>query len=205
MHLSWSLLDCINNTSLHSIALLPALFFQVLLLQKPHAKSKANKDHISCLECRLVLWHAGDFSVLVKVGKCIQDHLQSFIHKSGRRIVAHAFDCLMSMGKVFVAIKLLSVDAKDGVLSLESQISCGLDKAGCPASESVKDILVDKHPPATEAVPEMLLSSDNIDVPSFLFERLTGSWLLSILMVLLIHLVWMPIPGVGYAHLLDVL
>ena len=60
---------------------------------------------------------------------------------------------------------------------LESQISCGLDKAGCSVSQSVKDILVDKHPPAREAVPESLLSSDNIDVPSFdpiLFECLTG-------------------------------
>lgn len=34
--------------------------FQVLLLQTPHAKSKA-KNHATCLEHRLVLWHAGNF------------------------------------------------------------------------------------------------------------------------------------------------
>ena len=57
-----------------------------------------------------------------------------------------------------------------------SQISCGLDKAGCPVSQSVKDILVDKHPPAREAVPDSLLSSDNVDVPfDFVcFYHLTG-------------------------------
>jgi len=48
-----------------------------------------------------------------------------------------------------------------------SKISCGLDKAGCPVSQSVKDILVDKHLPTMETVPELLLLSDNIDAPSF--------------------------------------
>ena len=129
------------------------------------------------MERRLALWHAGDFSALIKEGKCIQDHLQSAIHKTGHSNVARDFDRLMSMGKISAAVELLSADARGGVLSLDSQIPCGLDEAGYPLTQSVKDILIDKHPPARMAVPESLLSSDNANAPSYdpiLFDRLTG-------------------------------
>ena len=114
----------------------------MLVLQKPHAKSKA-KDHTTCLERHLTLWHAGDFTALVKEGKYIQDHLQSTIHELGYRNVARRFDHLMSMDKVSAA---LSADAGGGTLSLDSQIPCGLDSVSCPSTQPVKDILIDKHP-----------------------------------------------------------
>ena len=60
--------------------------------------------------------------------------------------MARVFDRLMSMGKVSAAVNLLSENSRGGVLSLESQIPCGLDEAGCPLTQSVKDILIDKHP-----------------------------------------------------------
>ena len=59
--------------------------------------------------------------------------------------MARVFDRLMSMGKVSAAVKLLSENSRGGVLSLESQIPCGLDEAGCPLTQSVKDILIDKQ------------------------------------------------------------
>ena len=69
-----------DNTTLHSVALTAYCVFQVLLLQKLHARSKS-KDHVHCLlESHLELWHSGDIDTLVKEGKCIQDHLQSTIH-----------------------------------------------------------------------------------------------------------------------------
>ena len=61
--------------------------------------------------------------------------------------MVRVFDCLMSMGKISVVVKLLSEDARGGVLSLDSQIPCGLNEAGCSLTQSEKDILVDKHPP----------------------------------------------------------
>ena len=78
-----------DNTTLHSIAFTACCVFQVLLLQKPYARSKS-KDHVHCLECRLKLWHCGDIDSLVKEGK---DHLQSTIH-SGPKFtsVARKFD-----------------------------------------------------------------------------------------------------------------
>ena len=40
---------CANNSALHSVALTVCYYvFQVLLLQKPHAKSKSNV-HVHCL------------------------------------------------------------------------------------------------------------------------------------------------------------
>ena len=43
-----------DNSTLHSIALTACCVFQVLLLQKPHARSKS-RDHTHCLERRLDL------------------------------------------------------------------------------------------------------------------------------------------------------
>jgi len=102
----------------------------VLLLQKSFAKSKA-KDHTTYLEHHLALWHADDFSALENVF----GHLQSAIHRTGHSSVARTFDRLMSMGKVSVAVKLLSANAKGGVLSLDYQISCGVDNDGCPLTQ----------------------------------------------------------------------
>ena len=68
-----------DSTTLNSVVLTAGCVFQVLLLQKPYARSKS-KDHMHYLECRLELWHRCDIDVLVKEGKCIQDHLQSTIH-----------------------------------------------------------------------------------------------------------------------------
>ena len=118
-----------NNSTLHSVALTACCVFQVLLLQKPHSKSKS-KEHVECLERRLVLWHQGDIAALVKEGKCIQDHLHCYIQSEPRpRNIARTFDQLMSLGKVSAALKLLSEDAK-GVLPLDSKVPSGLDGDG---------------------------------------------------------------------------
>ena len=81
-----------------------------------------SKDHVHCLEHRLELWHRGDIDSLVEEGKCIQDHLQSTIHSGPKSTsVARKCDQLMKLGKVTVALKLLSTDAK-GILPLNSKI-----------------------------------------------------------------------------------
>ena len=165
-----------DNTTLHSIAFTACCVFQVLLLQKPHARSKS-RDHVHCLERRLQLWHCGDIDCLVKEGKCIQDHLQSTIHSGPKSTgVARKFDQLMKLGKVTAALKLLSTDSK-GVLPLYSKILCGQDGAVDAVRKSVRDILAEKHPSGRAAVSDSLLESDCIDAPCYdpvLFEQLTG-------------------------------
>ena len=56
-----------DNSTLHFIALTACYVFQVLLLQKPHARTMS-KDHVHCLEHCLDLWHHGDITALVKEG-----------------------------------------------------------------------------------------------------------------------------------------
>ena len=76
----------LTNTTLHSAAY---CVFQVLLLQKSHARSKS-KDHE---HCHLELWHHGDIDTLVKEGTCIQDQLQSTTHSGPKsNNVARKFD-----------------------------------------------------------------------------------------------------------------
>ena len=113
-----------DNSTLHSVALTACCVFQVLLLQKPHAKSKS-KDYVHCLERRLDLWHHGDITALVNEGKYIEDHLHSTIKTKPKfNNVARKFDQLMSLGKLKVtaALKLLSTGAK-GVYHLISEYS----------------------------------------------------------------------------------
>ena len=63
-----------DNSTLECIALKACSVMQSLLLQKPHAKSKT-KEHIACLERRLVLWTEGNIEKLMTEGKCIQKYL----------------------------------------------------------------------------------------------------------------------------------
>ena len=84
-----------DNTTLHSVVLTACCVFQVLLLQKPHARSKS-KDHVHCLECHLELWHRCNINALEKKGRCIQDYLQSTIHSEPKsNNVARKFDKLI--------------------------------------------------------------------------------------------------------------
>ena len=92
---------------MHSIILTACPVFQVLMLQKPHARSKF-KDHVTCLKCQLYLWHSGDIASIVGEGNVhIQDHLATTLspHLNSTNIT-RKFDCLMSMGKVSAAFSL---------------------------------------------------------------------------------------------------
>ena len=60
-----------SESDLEAIALKSAMTLPSLLLQKPHAKSKAH-DHVSCLQHRLSLWEKGDILNLLKEGRALQ-------------------------------------------------------------------------------------------------------------------------------------
>ena len=157
--------------------LLVVCFRCSVLLQKPHAKSKS-KEHVACLERRLLLWHNGDIPALLNEGKCIQDHLQSAIQSGTKpRNNVRVFDHLMSLGKVSAALKILSEDTKRGVLSLDSQIPSGLDDNGDPLFKPVRDILAQKHPQGQVAAANALLEPgccNPLCNDPILFEQLTG-------------------------------
>ena len=167
-----------DNSALQSISLLAISVLQPLLLQKPYKNSKA-KDHSSHLLQRLDLWSKGCFEELLHEGQCIQDHLKRSIQSDGRcRDRSRLFDHLMSEGKVSMAIRLLSEESKDGVLSLDSLVPCGTDSLGNPIHQTTRDILFKKHPRGKSATPAVLLDSTT-DTPPFnpiIFDCLTGDF-----------------------------
>ncbi len=84
-----------EGTALECVALKAITVASILLLQKPHRKSKA-REHTSCLERRLQLWSEGEFDDLLNVGKALQGRLPK-IHKTkyAEDHLAHSFSNLM--------------------------------------------------------------------------------------------------------------
>ena len=60
-----------DATALECVALKACTVMQCLLLQKPHAKSKAKEHAVR----RLKPWREGNVEALVREGRCIQKHL----------------------------------------------------------------------------------------------------------------------------------
>ena len=77
-----------------------------------------------------------------------------------------------------MALRLLSEDSKGGVLSLDSMIPCGVDPLGNPVYRTARDILLEKHPSAKFATPDVLLDPTGDPItPQFdpiIFDSLTG-------------------------------
>ena len=132
------------------------MVLSALLLQKPFHHSTA-KDHVNCLEQRLVKWHAGHVDELLHESRTIQrqsngSHMEEQLSRK--------FGKLMRVGNVRAAIRLLSNSAKGGVLSLDS-IPLG-------SSENVRDILIKKHPIGQPVHSHTLLSpEDQSPLPQF--------------------------------------
>jgi len=94
------------------------------------------------------------------------------------------FDHLMSEGKVSLAIRLLVKESKGGVLSLDSQVPCGIDSLGNQIQQTTRDILSEKHPSGKSATPAVLL--DSTDTPPFkpiVYDCLTGDLMLICVML----------------------
>lgn len=142
-----------------------------LMLQKPHAKSKAC-DHVSCLQRQLALWKKGGIAELLQEGRAIQRSLNGSL--SSRRNVkdvkddattARKFDQLTMEGRVRAALQLLTKEARSGLLSLDKVISDG-------SGQTIRDILEDKHPNPEPVHADAILDENatNTDFHSILFE-----------------------------------
>ena len=148
-----------TGSALESIALKAAMIMPVLLLQRPHVKSK-EKDHATHLTRRLSLWSRGDIHSLVSEGRT----LQSIFSKSRRNkpfsdasSVARRFSQLMMSGKVKAALRLLSSDCDGKVL---------------PFSSDVMESLVKKHPKKRPPVSSTLVDDSAVSPHFILFDQL---------------------------------
>ena len=132
-----------DATALECVALKACTVMQCLLLQKPHAKSKA-KEHAVHLERRLKLWREGNVEALVHEGRCIQKHLNlSGNQTSDSEKTARIFSRLMLQGKVNAALRLLSRCENGGVLSLDDLIPTGNEET---IQRTTRDVLLDITP-----------------------------------------------------------
>ena len=132
-----------DRSSLERIALKAAMLMPLLLLQKPHPKSKA-KDHVACLDRRLTEWDNGGFEDLVREGRAIQNHLvvnQRSTRLSNERL-GHTFAKLMMAGRTASALRLLPESEKSRLLRLDDQAE------GKSIGTTIRDVPREKHPPA---------------------------------------------------------
>ena len=116
-------------------AIMSAMLFPSLILQRPHYKSKP-REHIDCLERRLPLWGTADgIRELLKEGNCIQRHLplnQRNTRKNNQKDNrSRRFTQFMTKGKVKDAIRCLSTTGGGRVLNLSDVITEGSDKGWC--------------------------------------------------------------------------
>ena len=159
-----------QRSALESVALDAIMVACVVLLQKPHGNSKC-RDHVAVLERRLRAWNAGDIEGLLYEGRTIQRSLSAnrsaqFAHKQEEKL-ARTFAQLVFTGKIRAAIRYLSENERGGLLSLED----------CCGSQTVRDVLNDKHPSARPVEPEALLTLDDVTsqpVHPVFFDQITG-------------------------------
>ena len=156
-----------DGSAMESVALKAAMVLPALLLQKPHAKSKA-KDHSAHLERRLKLWEKGDINSLVIEGRVIQSQREKRATTKNEAKpegqMARTFAKLMMEGKVKAALRILAQDSNGGIL---------------PMNNEVLEALRKKHPARKPAIPSALTmpnpSSQDQDPSHFiLFDQLDG-------------------------------
>lgn len=153
-----------NSSSLEPIALHAVMSMPHLFLQKIPGKVKP-KDLRKHLERHLSLWKNGDFSSLLCEGRAIQSHLKSYSPSNSSANLARKFSNLVFMGKIKDAIRLLSDSENRRVLSLDSLMN----------GRSVKDILIDKHPPS-QPIPQSAIyssPSSQIEFHPVIFDSIT--------------------------------
>ena len=97
-----------EGSALESIALKAITVMSILLLQKPHSKSKT-KDHSACLERRLQCWSNGDLTNLLLEGRTLQNRLpKSGPSANSNAKLTQTFSNLMFQGKTSAALQLLT-------------------------------------------------------------------------------------------------
>ena len=157
-----------SASSMESIALRAAIVLPILLLQKPHCKSKA-KEHTTCLERRLRVWKEGDLNNLVPEGRAIQSRLPKYNSPMAKQKLSRSFSNFIFAGKMKAALDLLSQAQKGGV---------HLDNPSNPnhhGSPTVREVLNSKHPQGQQAHAECILPSAPQDAHPVIFDSIDAN------------------------------
>jgi len=136
-----------EGSTLEGIAIKAALTLCSLTLQKPSRNSK-EKHHVKCLERRLQLWAEGNLHELMLEGRAIQQRPCNGCKQQDDKTLsegrfANSFAKLMFAGNTKAALNLLSDHPRGKCLLLDELI----DTTG----KTLRDILMDKHPPCSSS------------------------------------------------------
>ena len=171
-----------EGSRLESVVLLALMTMPHLLLQKP-APSTTHRQQVDCLQRRLQAWTDGNFDELLREGRALQNqrrfsrctgHSLSPDDREVEATLAKGFARMISHGKVKAALRLLSRGSRGGVLDLDEIV------ATPSSSDSVRDILKQKHPVAQPASADALLKGAAAPTHDVIFECLDGPMIRSI-------------------------
>ena len=159
-----------EGSSLESIALKAVFVVCVLLLQKPSRTFKP-KDHSIHLERCLSLWLEGKIEDLAVESRAIQSRLPKLSASTSDAQMARSFANLMFAGKTSAAIKLITRYKRGGLLQLDVPVD------SADPGRLVRDVLMDKHPPAQPLRQDCLITRAPGSSPfhPVVFDALTGS------------------------------
>ena len=157
-------------SALESVALKAATVLPILLLQKPSRTSKS-KEHISCLQRRLVTWLEGDLQELLSEGRAIQSRLRN-ANPSRKHddAIARTFAKLMSRGKTKAALRPIAKKITGTPLRLDDVID-----TGASGKKQVQDVMISKHPPSAPVHPEAISNSEPKPFHPVIFDALDAS------------------------------
>ena len=151
-------------SSLEGIALKAAMSLPILILQKPHQNSKT-KDHIKCIETRMIKWSAGNIADLLAEGRTIQRNFKMSANKPTSQHLSTTFARLMKEGKVRAALRLLSNHENGAPLSLDSTVG----------SKTVREILHEKHPSGKPINTSALIhTNSSYDPHPVIYDQISG-------------------------------
>ena len=163
-----------DSSALESVAMRAAMVMPVLLIQKPHQRSR-QKEHTKHLERRLKLWSDGDIDALLNEGRTIQTEFKHHFRQQNTNNTqsARSFAKLVMEGKMRAALRLLSQDNNNGPLPLDSQV----EENG--TAKTVREILQAKHPLQKPAKPTSLVDPDTqqqqtAEPHPIIFEKIDG-------------------------------
>ena len=156
-----------NGSSLRPVAWKAVGVACHLLLQRPH-DSKMMSNYSDHLRRRLTLWKSGRIDDLTTEGESLQDRLKPRYSTSsgGGEKSDITFSNLVFSGKIKSAIRYLSSDSSNDVLGMTDVVD---EETGT----TVKEALLQKHPPAAEPPVSILLAGDPEPINSIVFQKIT--------------------------------
>ena len=158
-----------DASALEAVALKAAMILPALILQKPFRKSKS-KDHISCIERRMVLWREGNLRELFEEGKTIQNRLSHNKNSRDEVDISRKFTERMMTGRLKDAIRLISGENNSKVLPLHSQVD---------ENTTVHDVLLEKHPAGQPLHPITISTPQSAKSHPVIFEEITAAAILN--------------------------